>query len=340
MFLLRQSVRFTKGVIRAALPIATLETSSDLHSLLRKIDPSAFREEIEAEARAQLSQIVARVRSLCADSTSESETAGGASEALRQKLTQLMAALERAQQIETASVRAYWAAFQREVHPAYESLAAWLRSSALPAPSFRPTNYARNVFHVGSALVALLVLVLAPWPSFPTLLAGVLCGTAWTLEIARRKSSHANDRLMRFFGAVAHAHERHRVNSSTWYLTALLLLSALVEPAVSAIAVAVLGFGDPAAALIGRRFGRIRLRAGRSLEGSCGFVAAASLAAFAVASVLLPGTLAVHLLIAVVAGGTGAVVEMFSTSVDDNLTIPLAVAASVRAALALVQYLG
>lgn len=338
MFLLRQSVRFTKGVIRAALPIATLETSSDLHSLLRKIDPSAFREEIEAEARAQLSRIVARVRSLCADSTIE--TAGGASEALRQKLTQLMAALERAQQIETASVRAYWAAFQREVHPAYESLAAWLRSSALPAPSFRPTNYARNVFHVGSALVALLVLVLAPWPSFPTLLSGVLCGAAWSLEIARRKSSRANDRLMRFFGAVAHAHERHRVNSSTWYLTALLLLSALVEPAVSAIAVAVLGFGDPAAALIGRRFGRIRLRAGRSLEGSCGFVAAASLVAFAVASALLPGTFAVHLIIAVVAGVTGAVVEMFSTSVDDNLTIPLAVAASVRAALALIQYLG
>lgn len=338
MFLLRQSVRFTKRVIRAALPIATLETSSDLHSLLRKIDPSAFREEIEAEARAQLSQIVARVRSLCADSTSE--TAGGASEALRQKLTQLMAALERAQQIETASVRAFWAAFQREVHPAYESLAAWLRSSALPAPSFRPTNYARNVFHVGSALVALLVLVLAPWPGCATLLAGGLCGTAWSLEIARRKSPRANDRLMRFFGAVAHAHERHRVNSSTWYLTALLLLSVLVEPAVSAIAVAVLGFGDPAAALIGRRFGRTRLRAGRSLEGSCGFVAAGSLVAFAVASLLLPGTFGVHLLIAVVAGVTGAVVEMFSTSVDDNLTIPLAVAAGVRAALALVQYLG
>lgn len=337
MFLLRQSVRFTKGVIRAALPIATLETSSDLHSLLRKIDPSAFREEIEAEARAQLSRIVARVRSLCADSASE--TAGGASDALRQKLTQLMAALERAQQIETASVRAFWAAFQREVHPAYESLAAWLRSSALPAPSFRPTNYARSLFHIGSALLALLVLVLAPWPGFPTLLAGVLCGTAWSLEVARRRSPRANDRLMRFFGAVAHAHERHRVNSSTWYMTALLLLSSLVEPAVSAIAVAVLGFGDPAAALVGRRFGRIRLRAGRSLEGSCGFVAAASLVAFVVASVLLPGTFAVHLIIALVAGVTGAVVEMFSTSVDDNLTIPLAVAASVRATLALISYL-
>lgn len=336
MFLLRQGVRFTKGVLHAALPTATLETSSDLHSLLRKIDPSSFREEIEAEARAQLSRIMARVHSLCADLASE--TAGGASDVLRQRLTQLRAALERAQQIETASVRAFWAAFQREVHPAYESLAAWLRSSSLPAPSLRPTNYARNVFHVGSALLALFVLVIAPWPAFPLVVAGGLCATAWSLEIARRVSPRANDRLMRFFGAVAHAHERHRVNSSTWYLTALMLLSLLVAPAVSAVAVAVLGFGDPAAALIGRRFGRIRLRAGRSLEGSIGFVAVGALVAFVTASALLPGTVASHLIVAVVAGITGAVVEMFSTSLDDNLTIPLAVAASVRAAIALLTY--
>ena len=88
-----------------------------------------------------------------------------------------MAALERAQQIETASVRAFWAVFQREVHPAASPLVALVAQPALPAPSFRPTNYARSLFHIGSALLALLVLVLAPWPGFPTLLAGVLCGT-------------------------------------------------------------------------------------------------------------------------------------------------------------------
>lgn len=326
---------FTDEVIRTALPIATLETSSDLHALLRKIDSSTFCEVIEAEARAQLSRIVTRVRSLCADSASEA--AGDASDALRQRLAQLLAALERAQQTEAASVRAFRAAFQREVHPAYESLAAWLRSSALPAPSFRPTNYARNFFHVCSALLALLVLALAPSPLVPMALAGGLCGTAWSLEIARRISPRANDRLMRFFRAIAHAHERHRVNSSTWYLTALLLLSVLAETPVSAVAVAVLGFGDPAAALIGRRFGRTRLRAGRSLQGSLGFVAAATLAAFAVARALMPGTVGVHLIVAVVAGVTGAAVEIFSTRVDDNLTIPLAVAASVSVALALVR---
>ena len=324
---------FTKGVLHAALPIATLEASSDLHALLRKIDPASFREELEVEARAQLARVVARVRSLYDAST----VAGSAAEALRQKLAQLMAALERAERIETAPARAFWAAFQREVHPAYESLAAWLRSAALPAPSLRPTNYTRNIFHVGSALAALLVIVLSPSRGWIIAAAATLFGAAWTMEAARRTSPQINERLMRLFGKVAHAHERHRVNSSTWYGTALLILSLWSAPAVSAIAVAVLGIGDPVAALVGRRFGRTRLRAGRSLEGSLGFTVTASLVAFAIATVLLPGTVGVHLIVALVAGLSGAVVEIFSTRVDDNLTIPLGVAASVSAALALLS---
>jgi dolichol kinase len=155
------------------------------------------------------------------------------------------------------------------------------------------------------------------------------------MEASRRFSPQVNERLMKFFGKVAHAHERHRVNSSTWYGTALLILALWSTPAVAAIAVMVLGIGDPIAALIGRRFGRTRLRAGRSLEGSLGFLLSASVIAFAIASVLLPGTIGSHVLVAVVAGLSGAVAEIFSTRLDDNLTIPLAVAASVSVALAL-----
>jgi dolichol kinase len=205
----------------------------------------------------------------------------------------------------------------------------------MEAPSLRPTNYARNLFHVGAALLALLVLVLAPSRNFIIIAAAGFFSSAWTMEISRRKSPVLNERLMRLFGRVAHAHERYRVNSSTWYATALMLLSLWAAPAVSSIAVAVLGIGDPIAALIGRRFGRIRMRTGRSLEGTLGFVAAGSLAALAVACALIPATMSLRLLVAVVAGVTGAVTELLSTKVDDNLTIPLAVALSVTGALAL-----
>jgi dolichol kinase len=324
---------FTRGVAIAALPIATREVSSELHALLRKIDPATFRDELEDEARAQLARIISSVQTLYA--RTETAAPGSTTATLRQKLIELRTALERAQDMDAASARAFWAELQREVHPAYESLVAWLRSSSMQAPSLRPTNYARNLFHVGAALLALLLLVLAPSQIFIIIAAAVFFCAAWTMEISRRFSPALNERLMRLFGRVAHPHERFRVNSSTWYATALVLLSLWATPAVSSIAVAVLGIGDPIAALVGRRFGRTRLRAGRSLQGSLGFVVAGSLAALAVACAMIPGFMPLRLLVAGIAGVTGAVVEVFSTQVDDNLTIPLAVAASVTGALAL-----
>ena len=152
--------------------------------------------------------------------------------------------LERAQRIETATARAYWAAFQREVHPAYESLAAWLRTAHVAPPSLRPTNYSRNLFHIGSELTALVVILLAPSQGYLIAASAALCLTAWSLEIARRFRPDLNDRLMGFW-QVAHVHERYRVNSSTWYVTALLILAVATPKAVAALAVVVLGIGDP-----------------------------------------------------------------------------------------------
>jgi dolichol kinase len=329
----RQRIGFTGEVTLTALPVATLELSSELYALLRKIDPSSFRDEHEAEAKAQLAGITARVQSLCEAAAADSS--GGIDPGLSTQLAQLRTAIHRAQDHKVTPARAFWAAFQREVHPAYESLAALLRGAALPAPSLRPTNYARSLFHVCSALVAVLTIALVPSPRWLVGAAGLFFGFAWSMEVARRIRPQINDRLMAFFGKVAHAHERHRVNSSTWYATALLALSLFCHPAVSAISVAVLGIGDPVAALIGRRFGRIRLVAGRSLEGSLAFVVSGSLAAFAVATVLLPGALPARVIAAVVAGVVGAIAEVFSTHLDDNLSIPLAVATAVTLTLSL-----
>jgi hypothetical protein len=95
---------FTKGVAIAALPIATLEVSSELHALLRKIDPASFRDELDSEAQAQLARIVSSVQTLCAQT--ETAAPGSTTETLRQKLAQLRTALERAQRREAASARA------------------------------------------------------------------------------------------------------------------------------------------------------------------------------------------------------------------------------------------
>jgi dolichol kinase len=99
--------------------------------------------------------------------------------------------------------------------------------------------------------------------------------------------------------------------------------------------VLVLGFADPAAGAIGRRFGRTRIAESRTLEGSVAFVVVGAVVSLAWLSITgVPFVRA--LVLGVVAGIAGALAEIASSKrFDDNFTIPVAVAALVAAALPL-----
>jgi dolichol kinase len=227
--------------------------------------------------------------------------------------------------------------------PAYEApaldLGDLVAEEPIPLPASAPvraTNYARSIFHVCSALVALAALRFLPGRPWIIAVSAAVAVSGWTMELSRRRSPAVNARLMALFAPVAHPHERHGVNSSTYYVTALLLLALVAPLRAAEVGIAVLGLADPAAGLVGRRFGRTRLRANRSLEGTLGFAVVGALAAGAWLSLAhglaLPG-LAV---LAVVAGVAGALTELASTRLDDNFTIPVAVAAAVSVAQAVI----
>jgi dolichol kinase len=204
-------------------------------------------------------------------------------------------------------------------------------ASAPPPPTVapsRPTNYARNLFHVACGTVAFTSINLLPGRSWLLAIAGSFAGWAWSMEILRRQSPRLNDRLMRAFGKVAHPHEWYRVNSATWYATALVILALGAPLPAAAVAVLVLALGDPAAAIVGKRIGRVRLVANRSLEGTLAFVVVGTAAALVALSVTNPVTLPLgpRLLVALSAGVAGALTELFSGKLDDNFTIPVAVA--------------
>jgi dolichol kinase len=218
-------------------------------------------------------------------------------------------------------------------------LAEFVGEEATPVVSAQPvraTNYTRSIFHVCSALAALALLRILPGRPWVIAVSAAFAVSGWTMELSRRRSPAVNARLMALFAPVAHPHERHGVNSATYYVTALLLLALFAPLRAAEVGVAVLGLADPAAGLIGRRFGRTRLRANRSLEGTLGFAVVGALAAAAwlgfVHGVPLPG-LGV---LAAVAGVSGALTELVSTRLDDNFTIPVAVAAAVAVAQAFV----
>lgn len=293
-----------------------------LHGLLSDIDPSRWKDEQARSLRGSLEAVSQRM-------------------AQRTRLAPLREVLvDEVPRLPTQEkdLKRRWLAFKQRTQPAYARVAEALRAEEIHVPSLRPTNHKRSLFHVGAALAALAFIeVVGAWRWVLVAGAAAFALFAWSCEISRRFSPAINERLMRFWGPIAHAHESKRVNSATWYASALLILSLTGSTLACALAVTVLGVGDPIAGLIGRRFGRIKLLHGRSLEGTLAFVFSSALASFVVLRLLhshdLPSALkAVG--VATAAATFGAIAELVSLRVDDNLSIPLAAAAG--AALAMV----
>lgn len=301
----------------------------DLHAALRNLDPARWRAEKAAQVRAQLERITEGLSALA------ERAAPDADRTFVERLRAFVALL-RAQlpELPEPSAADRWVELRQRLQPAYEDLVQALREQAVHVPSLRPTNYVRNLFHVLNSVVVIAIIELVPfeyimWP------ASCALGLVWFLEISRRFSSGWNDKIMALFGPVAHPYENHRVNSGTWFVTALFFLALSGRPALGAIGVAVLGFADPAAALVGRRYGKHPLVNGRTLEGSSAFFVVGVLAVVAVLLTLHP-ELATGWRIGVVAGGAalvGTLVELFSFRIDDNLSIPLGTAGAAAALL-------
>lgn len=301
----------------------------ELHRALSEIDPVRWRAGAADAVRAKLDDVQARLAGLVGRRWPERAAA------LRARLSEVRGAL--ASGIPEASASGRWMAFRRALVPSYESLQATLSEYEIHVPSLRPTNHRRALFHVSSGALAIAILWLVPAPAWTIAIALPLALGAWTLEAMRRTRPRMNAALMRFFAPIAHPHEYRRVNSATWYLTALALLSFTSSPLPCAIGLAALAVGDPVAGWVGRRYGRVRLVHGRSLEGTLAFVGAATLAAVPVALAFAPSLPWASALVLAGSGAVaGAVAELVSLRVDDNLSIPLTgSAAAAVAALAL-----
>lgn len=113
-------------------------------------------------------------------------------------------------------------------------------------------------------------------------------------------------------------------------LTYVLFWDESPRPAILA-GIAALAFADPAAFLVGSRWGQRRLRpaaGGRTLEGSLAFFVVSAVAVGIVASIAGEGAYPWRM--GVACGLAGAIVEALTPSGWDNLTIPLAVATAYR----------
>jgi dolichol kinase len=192
----------------------------------------------------------------------------------------------------------------------------------------KPINYRRNLFHVGMGLAAATIYEFLLTQGQAILILSVLLGVAVSFEVTRRVFPKWNKILIRFvFRGVVRPWENRRPNSASWYTLALLIITVLTPRLAAEIGVLVLAFGDPAASIIGRKWGRVKLYRRKSFVGSLAFAVAA--AALTVGMALLksaplsPWALAG---MAVTVALASAAAELFSDSVDDNATVPVTAA--------------
>jgi len=143
-------------------------------------------------------------------------------------------------------------------------------------------------------------------------LLSVLAGAALALDVFRTVTRRKMPRIYR-------AGEGRRLSSITLFLISTLLLFVLFQPTTAYVALAFLSIGDLAGKLMGMRFGRVELLAGRTLEGSLGFFVGATVVGYGLARAFgAPG------LLVVLGGAAGAaVIELLTIGLDDNLTVGL-----------------
>ncbi len=309
------------------------ELALALHALLRDLDPVRWRQEAMVNARERIQEIQEGFRALQQRLDAEGPVA-----ALRAVLDELVRLLEEclpSEDLAMPDLRMAWMDFRAQLLPVYEDLAGALRVEDVHVPSLRPTNYRRNVLHMSGGVFALLVVQWLGSSQAVLTVAALFLGYAWSMEAGRRLWPGLNDRLMAFYGPVAHPHEWTRINSATWYCTALFMLALTGSMALCSVAVVVVGFSDPAAALVGRRFGRVPLLNGRTLEGSATFLVVAMTVTLITLNFFYPELARAGFPLALGAGLVAALAELFSRRVDDNLTIPLGAAAGMVLASAM-----
>jgi len=161
------------------------------------------------------------------------------------------------------------------------------------------------------ALLFVPLAVVMPRVWFLVLLA-VLAGTALALDTVRILKKLRLQRMYR-------KGESRSLSSISLFLVSVLLVFVLFRTSVASLALVFLAMGDLAGKLTGLRFGRTRIVAGRTLEGSVGFFAGAAVCGYAMAAAI--GEPAIQVVI--IAAFAAALIELITVGIDDNLTVGL-----------------
>jgi dolichol kinase len=145
------------------------------------------------------------------------------------------------------------------------------------------------------------------------------------VDLARFYHEPTRAMFYRWFGWLLRRHESDSTSKRLTGATNILfsaIVCVLVFPKIITInAFAILIISDITSALIGRRFGRHRFFQ-KSLEGSASFFVSAIIVVLLAPKV---ERLPMEYLLGIIAAAAGAVTESLSTTIDDNISVPLVI---------------
>ena len=199
---------------------------------------------------------------------------------------------------------------------------------AQPQAAASEHTWKRRAFHLCAAL-AIPTVALAIGYKPAVYFAAVAAATLAAGEAVRLIVPAVNVRLLALLGPFFKARERRTPTAATYLALASLAVLLLFGREIAALALLFTALGDPAAGIVGTRYGRLRLRilgrrlGGKSLEGALAFLAVAAAVALGLWAAGVYGTLWPVLVGAAVA----ALVEFLPIPVEDNVTVPLVSAA-------------
>jgi dolichol kinase len=195
-----------------------------------------------------------------------------------------------------------------------------VEAMTLPVAVARPRirrELARKAFHLSSASLPLLVWLAPRWLALAVLLpmAAVAVAVDWT----RLRYRAPRYWFLRYTRRMLRHHERRRFAGATYMAVAYAAALVLFPKPIAVMAMLFNGFGDAAAALIGKRFGRRRTAWGKSWEGFAAGLTV-NLAVGLVISSLAPSVPAA----AAIAGAlAAATLEFLDLPIDDNVRVTL-----------------
>lgn len=133
-----------------------------------------------------------------------------------------------------------------------------------------------------------------------------------TLDLVRLNWKRGNEVAYRHLPWLLKDQEKKSLNASIYFALSCLICAVFFERRVAALAIALLCVGDPAAAIVGSRFGSIRIL-NKSLQGSL----ACFVVCYGVSRFFFDPTISFW------AALTATFFELISSRLNDNLSVPL-----------------